>query len=144
MANLPPITRDDVDDAINHVRSFGIPKNRRSTKFCLVAGSDHLPPKYVLTLAAKRSLGRELDPSEFYGGAQSNGLLTELGFKVRACNCGGEIASAVTRPPASTKKEPAAKTTKTPKQASKRTEDTPAPKPQGPLSGLKRAVSKLL
>lgn len=144
MANLPPITRDDVDDAINHVHSFGIPKNRRSTKFCLVAGNDHLPPKYIVALAAKPSLGRELEPSEFSGGPQTNQLLKELGFKVRACNCGGEVASGVTRPPAATKKKPESKTSKTPKQASKRTEDTARPKPEGLLSGLKRAVSKLL
>ncbi len=144
MANLPPITRDDVDDAINHVRSFGIPKKRGSTKFCLVAGSDHLPPKYIVALAARPSLGRELEPSEFSGGPQTNQLLKELGFKVRACNCGGEIASGVMRPPRPTPKKSTAKRLNTPSRASGPTEAPSLLKGKGVLSNLKRAASSLL
>ncbi len=86
---LPPITKEDVDYAARSVREDGIPAGRRSTKFCLVVHGHHLPPKYVLALAAKRQLGRELRPDEFAGGAQTNDVLTQLGFHVVACSCGG-------------------------------------------------------
>lgn len=143
MADLPPFTTQDVNAAIDQVRSFGIPKNRRSTKFCLVAGNDHLPPKYVLTLAAKRSLGRELEASEFYGGSQTNQLLQDLGFEVRACGCGGGVASQVTSKPAPRHKKTASKPAITTKREKKAGSDTQARQP-GLLSGLKRAMSKLL
>ncbi|MEZ4234403.1 MAG: hypothetical protein R3B89_34835 [Polyangiaceae bacterium] len=85
------VTRDDVEQAISSVLREGFPAARKSTKFCLVANGAHLPPKYVLGVAAKNSVGRELKPDEFYGGAQTNELLRSLGFEVKVCGCGGKV-----------------------------------------------------
>lgn len=73
------------------MRKLGVPAGRRATKFCLVVAGQHLPAKYVMALAARRMLGRELRPDEFSGGAQTNSVLKALGFVVRSCSCGGDV-----------------------------------------------------
>ena len=86
---LPSVSASDVHAAIDYIDCDGVPAGRGSTKFCLVVGSRHYPPKYVVALAARRALGRELRPDEFSGGAQTNVLLETLGFEVASCVCGG-------------------------------------------------------
>ncbi len=92
---LDAITKSDVLAAVRLIRSDGVPHGRGSTKFCLVIEEDHLPPKYVLALAARRSLGRVLSPQEFSGGQQTNGVLEGLGFEVLACSCKGDATRPV-------------------------------------------------
>lgn len=89
MEAIPEITRVDVQNAIEGIRRDGIPRGRGSTRFCLVVDSAHYPPKYVVALAARSKLGRQLRPDEFSGGAQTNDMLTALGLTVVACKCGG-------------------------------------------------------
>jgi hypothetical protein len=49
----------------------------------LVFGDEHLPPKYTVGLAFQYATGKRLTPQQFSGGAESNGVLTRLGFSVR-------------------------------------------------------------
>lgn len=74
---------------MGRIKQVGVPAGRGSTKFCLVSDGVHYPPKYVLALAARHVLGRELRPDEFSGGPQTNAVLTDLGFSVISCPCGG-------------------------------------------------------
>ncbi|NCC99693.1 MAG: hypothetical protein EOL95_08365 [Bacteroidia bacterium] len=41
------------------------------------------PPKYVLSIATKIATGREIEPSQFNGGDETNNFLTTLGFTIR-------------------------------------------------------------
>jgi hypothetical protein len=60
------------------------PKNRFSKHFDVVHPETgwRLPPKLVLSYAAKFAIGRQLLPDEFGGGAEANGYLEDLGFRV--------------------------------------------------------------
>jgi hypothetical protein len=98
---LPDVSTADVRAAIARLDREGLPAGRGSTKFCLDVGGRHYPPKYVVALAARRALGRELRPDEFSGGAQTNELLERLGFAVMPCNCGGTRESRTIEAPAS-------------------------------------------
>lgn len=89
MDAVPKITRAHVESALEEIQREGVPAGRGSTRFCLVVGARHYPPKYVVALAAKAKLGRQLRPDEFSGGAQTNGVLAALGLKVVECRCGG-------------------------------------------------------
>lgn len=91
MTAITAIDGRSIRQAISRIREEGVPRARRSTKFCLVIRDGHLPPKYVVALAARASLGRALRPDEFSGGEQTNALLSSLGFDVSACNCGGDL-----------------------------------------------------
>lgn len=91
MDAAPTITRAHIQDALEEIKRDGVPRGRGSTRFCLVAGGVHFPPKYVVALAAKAKLGRQLRPDEFSGGAQTNGILSGLGLKVIECGCGGAL-----------------------------------------------------
>lgn len=91
MPSLPSISAASVRNAVARVHRDGVPKGRGSTKFCLVLDGSHFPPKYVLALAARDQLGRDLRPDEFSGGPQTNAVLTDLGFTISACSCGGTL-----------------------------------------------------
>jgi hypothetical protein len=69
----------------------------------VVVDGAHLPPKYTVALAARRSVGRVLEPSELTGGPQTNSLLEALGFLVEPCSCGGRLRE---QRPASTSVQP--------------------------------------
>ena len=51
-------------------------------KFFLEHDGKYFPPKYVISLANKYANGKELDPSEFSGGRESNSFLERLGFDI--------------------------------------------------------------
>jgi len=91
---LSAVSAGAVRTAAKLVLRDGVPAGRGSTRFCLVVDAAHLPPKYVLGLAARTVLGRELRPDEFSGGPQTNSILASLGFSVVACGCGGTARSA--------------------------------------------------
>jgi hypothetical protein len=79
---LTRITRDAVLTAIQEIDSRGVPAGRQASRFDLVYEGRHYPPKYVVGLAHKYATGQELSPQEYSGGAQTNSVLTRLGFDV--------------------------------------------------------------
>ncbi len=94
-AIIRSLERDDVIQALHEIDREGIPKRRQSTKFCLAHGRRHYPPKLAISYASAFRYADEpefhegLDPNEFAGGSQSNGALSELGFTIVECSCGG-------------------------------------------------------
>jgi hypothetical protein len=86
---IPDLAVRDVDAAVRRIDREGIDKRRASTKFCLLVGGRHYPPKCVVSLAVEHARGRALTPQEFSGGPETNAALVNLGFEVAECNCGG-------------------------------------------------------
>jgi 5-methylcytosine-specific restriction protein B len=86
---IPPFQQAHVRAAVKQIEREGVPKRRRSTKFCLLVGSRHYPPKYVLALAVRNATGKPLLPTDHSGGAETNDRLLALGLHVVACDCGG-------------------------------------------------------
>jgi hypothetical protein len=82
------IERIHVIKAIKEIDSNGIPQGRESRRFLLSFGGKEYPPKYILSLANRYINGKELNPSKFSGGQETNTFLRSLGFVVR------EISSA--------------------------------------------------
>ncbi|MGB2841706.1 MAG: hypothetical protein WBC40_04415 [Halobacteriota archaeon] len=76
------ITRELVIKALEEIDANTIPQGRKSTKFALVFNGRWYPPKYVISLANKYANNRELKPSEFGGGQETNSFLKGLGFKI--------------------------------------------------------------
>ncbi len=83
---IPRITKSHVQDALQQIDRHGVPKTRRSTRFCLIHNGGHYPPKYVIALAVQHATGRSLKPDEHSGGAETNSRLRKLGFTVEACD----------------------------------------------------------
>ena len=81
--NMHPIAREDVEKALDQIEQKGMPRNRRSTIYCLVASDHHYPPKHALRLAHQLRYGTELPGA--HGGEPTNGPLRELGFAVEEC-----------------------------------------------------------
>lgn len=75
---------DHIIAAIQEIDKEGVRKGRHSTTYDIVYNDRLYPPKYVLSLAAKYAIGKELDPDEFEGGANTPAfkLLEELNFRV--------------------------------------------------------------
>jgi hypothetical protein len=69
--------------AIQEIDSKGIPSGRESRKFNLIFEGRKYPPKYVLSLSNRYAEGKQLDPSQFGGGSETNSYLRRLGFVVR-------------------------------------------------------------
>ena len=67
----PEMSKADVDAAVKEINLDGVPKRRRSTKFCLQVGARHYPPKYVLALAVRNATGKTLLPADHSGGARN-------------------------------------------------------------------------
>jgi hypothetical protein len=82
MSAIPSLTRSHVEAAIARIDREGVPPRRESTKFHLVVDGRRYPPKYVVSLAASLTTGRELYPYEFSGGGETNSLLKSLGFTI--------------------------------------------------------------
>ncbi|MGQ9570403.1 MAG: hypothetical protein ACUVUQ_06095, partial [Thermodesulfovibrionales bacterium] len=76
------IDREHIIKAIEEVEKVGIPKGSGSKKFLLEYDGKCYPPKHIISLANKYANGKELDPSEFSGGKESNNFLRYLGFNV--------------------------------------------------------------
>jgi len=76
------IRRQHILKAIEEARKTGVPEERSSRRFLVEFDGDHYPPKYIISLANKYANGKELNPSEFSGGTESNVFLRVLGFKI--------------------------------------------------------------
>lgn len=74
------VTRQHILDALTNIDKNGVPANRRATKFNLYYNNRPYPPKYVLSIATKIATGKELEPSQFSGGAETNNFLSSLDF----------------------------------------------------------------
>lgn len=83
MIILSVIRREHVLSAIEEIRRTGVPRERRAKKYDLVFGDLRLPPKYVLSIAAKMATGSELPADVFSGCDEANSYLRDLGFDVR-------------------------------------------------------------
>ena len=76
------IHKEDVLKALAFIESKGVPANRHSKKFDLSCNGKLYPPKYVLSIAAKIATKKELEPSQFNGGEETNSYLRRLGFTI--------------------------------------------------------------
>jgi hypothetical protein len=74
------ISKEAVLSALEEIQVNGIPESRHSDKYFLLHNNLFYPPKYVLTIANKFVSSKELDSTEFSGGAESNEFLEKLGF----------------------------------------------------------------
>jgi len=76
------IKRIHIIKAIEEIEKNGVPERRKSRKFFLEFSGRHYPPKYVISLANKYANGKELDPTKFGGGKETNNFLKNLGFNI--------------------------------------------------------------
>jgi hypothetical protein len=76
------IKRQHIIEAIKEADRNGVPQDRIYRKFLLAYERKFYPPKYIVYLANKYARGKELDPSKFSGGTETNSVLTNLGFKI--------------------------------------------------------------
>ena len=72
------ITKQDILKVLDFIDKNGIPSNRKSTRYNLLYKDNLYPPKYVLSIAAKVATGKELEPSQFNGGKETNSFLINL------------------------------------------------------------------
>lgn len=77
------VNKKDILKALTFIDKNGVPSNRRATKYNLYYNNKSYPPKYVISIATKIATGRELEPFQFNGGAETNRFLTTLGFTIR-------------------------------------------------------------
>jgi hypothetical protein len=72
--NVPDdISREDVMDAIRAFSDGSVAnKFHESEKYDLIHDGNRYPPKAILGIAAKRIIGRVLEPSEFSGRKSSS------------------------------------------------------------------------
>ncbi len=84
------ITREHIIKAIEEINEVGVPPNRESRDFHLEYEGKYYPPKYVISIANRYANGRELQPSEFNGGYETNRFLEKRGFKIIEINSGGK------------------------------------------------------
>jgi hypothetical protein len=82
MAIPSEIRASDVRKAISRIRRDGIPPTRRSTRYDVLLDGEPFPPKYVLSVACELATGRQLESGGFSGGAETNGYLRQLGFRI--------------------------------------------------------------
>lgn len=76
------IKQKHIIKAIEEIGKNGTPKRRSSKKFFLKYNGKCFPPKYIISLANKYANGKELDPKEFSGGAETNNFFIDLGFNI--------------------------------------------------------------
>ena len=85
------ITKIHLTEALRRIVRDGIPPQRRSRKYCLVANGNHFPPKQAISIAHAVATGEFLSPHRFSGGVESNDFLRRRGFDVVKCGCGGGV-----------------------------------------------------
>ena len=90
MAISSAITADYVLKAIEKLRTDGVPRNRKSTKYDLHWAGEILPPKYLLAVANKVVHGKL--GHGFRGGAETNNFLIARGFSDIRDKLGRRIA----------------------------------------------------
>jgi hypothetical protein len=80
------VTKQHIIEALKYIDRNGVPKKRQATKFNLYYDGRSYPPKYVLSIATRFASGKELEPSVFNGGKETNSYLSKLGFIIREGN----------------------------------------------------------
>jgi hypothetical protein len=91
------VTAKHIRKALAEIDRDGVPRNRRSKKWCLRFKRTLYPPKYVLSLAVKHATGRALPTNEHPGGEDTNrylrwALQSERGFAIFRCRTGSNTA----------------------------------------------------
>jgi hypothetical protein len=76
------IGKDHIFSAVRDIDRDGIPPSKDSKKFKLFFEGKEYPPKYVISIANKYANGKELEPSDFSGGQETNNYLRQLGFEI--------------------------------------------------------------
>lgn len=80
------IRKSHVINALREIELNRIPPGRGSKKFDLVLNGKKYPPKYALSLANRYANGRQLRPSSFSGGQETNNFLKGLGFVIETAS----------------------------------------------------------
>jgi hypothetical protein len=80
------IRRRDILTALKKIDEDGVPPARLSKQFSIQYNGRLYPPKYVVSLASQISAGKELYPSEFNGGKETNTFLQKLGYEITPVN----------------------------------------------------------
>ena len=80
------VSKEDIERALDQTDRVGVPRNRRSTKYCLVARDRHYPPKLVLG----RAKGMESPIPGVSGGKPTNGPLEQHNYQIDECGCGNQ------------------------------------------------------
>jgi hypothetical protein len=78
------VQRQHVLSAIAEIDANGVPNTRRAKGFDVIVDGKTYPPKYLLCLAGRFATGTEFDPGHFSGGHETNSVLENLDFEVRA------------------------------------------------------------
>jgi predicted amidohydrolase len=91
------VTKKHILDAMLDIDKNGVPPNRRATRFNLYYNNKSYPPKYVLSVATKIATGKELKPSQFNGGNETNNFLSSLDFIILEGN--KSISAQIIKPP---------------------------------------------
>jgi 5-methylcytosine-specific restriction protein B len=76
------IERQHVLKAMEQIDREGVPPERESRRYCLLHNDRVYPPKYVICLACRIALSRELHSEEFGGGQEANSWLRHRGFTI--------------------------------------------------------------
>lgn len=69
------IQKEHVLSAIQEIEKDGVRSGQKSTTYDLIYEDKPCPPKLVLSIAARYATGKELEPSEFEGGLETNSSL---------------------------------------------------------------------
>lgn len=83
-SSMIPISKKDVDKALDEIDRDGVPARRRSTGYCLEARGHHYPPKYVLSRTYHLKTGKGHPP--LHGGERLNAYLRPF-YPVVSDNC---------------------------------------------------------
>jgi len=75
------ITRRDIRKATREIDRSGVPVRRTSYQYDLQIGGRRYPPKLVISIAAKRSLGKEFSPKRF-NAVEAKNFLIRRGFLI--------------------------------------------------------------
>lgn len=78
------IQKEHILSAIREIDNDGVRKGRHSTTYDLIYNNKLYPPKYVLSVAARHATGKELEPDDFAGGANTPAFqfLERLNFQL--------------------------------------------------------------
>lgn len=78
------IQKEHILSAIREIDNDGVRKGRHSTTYDLIYNNKLYPPKYVLSVAARYATGKELEPDDFVGGANTSAFhfLEGLNFQL--------------------------------------------------------------
>jgi len=76
------INREHILYAFEKIYLDGLPECRSNTKYILVHKGKKYPPKHVISIANVFANDRELDPSAFSEGEETNQYLEKLGFNI--------------------------------------------------------------